>query len=107
MNKRLKDIVFFVLKNFEKARDNDEYCVLCVWYRQSDILKNESASYNEFKHLFLSKNISSADAITRTRRQLQEEFIELRGKEWGSRQNKSREYKQYEKRDKSIYSKQF
>jgi hypothetical protein len=46
-----------------------------------------------FREDFINNKIPSADSITRYRRKIQEEHIELRGKKYNERQNKTKKVK--------------
>ena len=75
--KKAKPTVLEVLKTITKARDNDTLLLVEVWKRQA---KNEIVSYGEFKYQLLTEELSPPETITRTRRKLQEQNKELRGR---------------------------
>lgn len=92
--KRVKDTVLELLELYEKARDNDQFLMLCVWNRQNSKLNTRSGtSYVDFVKDFQSGKLSTPESITRARRSLQNEFEHLRGKKYNSRMNEQERVK--------------
>lgn len=79
-----KDNIKEILQERKITRDNDIYL---YYYLLRDYLKKDLESYKVYDFLIdlNSGNIPCIDTVKRLRRQLQEEFIELRGKLWNER----------------------
>jgi len=73
-----------------EARDNDNYLIWLVW---ENFYRASMADMMTFSDDFINNKIPSADSITRYRRKIQEEYIELRGKKYDERQNKTKKVK--------------
>ncbi len=87
---KTQDQVFKVLMKRAEARDNDNYLIWLVW---QNFYKVSMADMMTFREDFLQQRLPSADSITRYRRKIQEEHIELRGKKYDERQNKTKKVK--------------
>ena len=87
---KTQDQVFKVLMHRPEARDNDNYLIWLVWH---NFYKVSMADMMTFRDDFINNKIPSADSITRYRRKIQEEHIELRGKKYDERQNKTKKVK--------------
>lgn len=87
---KTQDQVFKVLMKRPEARDNDNYLIWLVWH---NFYKASMADMMTFRDDFINNKIPSADSITRYRRKIQEENIELRGKKYDERQNKTKKVK--------------
>ena len=87
---KTQDQVFKVLMHRAEARDNDNYLIWLVW---QNFYKVSMADMMTFREDFLQQRLPSADSITRYRRKIQEEHIELRGKKYDERQNKTKKVK--------------
>ena len=87
---KTQDQVFKVLMHRAEARDNDNYLIWLVW---QNFYKVSMADMMTFRDDFINNKIPSADSITRYRRKIQEEHIELRGKKYDERQNKTKKVK--------------
>jgi hypothetical protein len=78
--KTTKKEVYHILKNMPETRNNDmilfyEYCI-SHWVREYELFK--VFKDNEFRK---QKNISPFETVSRCRRELQNEFIELKSDE--------------------------
>ena len=89
MTNEIKSQVKHLLETVPSLRDSDERLVANVWARYVDNLTIINAHI--FCHLYASKHLPTADAITRARRHLQQLHPELRGKTWEARQKKAGE----------------
>ena len=87
---KTQDQVFKVLMKRAEARDNDNYLIWLVW---QNFYKVSMADMMTFREDFLQQRLPSADSKTRYRRKIQEEHIELRGKKYDERQNKTKKVK--------------
>ena len=87
---KTQEQVFKVLMKRAEARDNDNYLIWLVW---QNFYKVSMADMMTFREDFLQQRLPSADSITRYRRKIQEEHIELRGKKYDERQNKTKKVK--------------
>jgi len=87
---KTQDQVFKVLMKRPEARDNDNYLIWLVW---QNFYKASMADMMTFREDFINNKIPSADSITRYRRKIQEEHIELRGKKYEERQHKTKKVK--------------
>tara|TARA_R110002167_G_scaffold48013_2_gene141912 strand:- start:1140 stop:1448 length:309 start_codon:yes stop_codon:yes gene_type:complete len=85
------DLVKFILERSPEARDNDNILLWIVWKKEYPIIDND---IEEFKKLFISKQLPSMESITRARRKLQEVYPELRGLKYDKRQNNQKLYKE-------------
>jgi len=90
---KVKPIVLEILKTNLESRDDDNILILNVWEKQFKIETkkiDEFNNYIEFKHLLLNGRLSPPESITRSRRKLQEDNIELRGKLYDERQKQEK-----------------
>ena len=85
-----KDIVTKLLNEYPELRDNDSRLVANVWLHelQGLELNHNKISAGKFLHLYATGQLTASDSITRLRRKLQEENIELRGEKYNKRQNR-------------------
>lgn len=86
--KNIKEKVKRLLSDIPHLRDSDEKLIATIWWME---LNNEQKNFNafEFLKLFSNSNLSSIESITRARRLIQEQNIELRGLLYKERKNKS------------------
>lgn len=89
MTNEIKAQVKRLLETVPSLRDSDERLVANVWAKYVDDLTIINAHI--FCHLYASKHLPTADAITRARRHLQSKHPELRGASWEARQKKAGE----------------
>ena len=102
MSKKLKQIIGtqdFVIKLLKKApylRDDDYKLVANVWHNELKALKINSTKISAFYllKLYSQQILTQADVITRARRKVQEENIELRGELWNERHELESEIRQ-------------
>lgn len=84
-----------LLKKNEHLRDDDNKLVANYWYKelQNSSVNTNSFTAHDFLNLYANGNMTPADSITRARRKLQEQFPELRGKNWKERQKHTEKVK--------------
>ena len=91
LSKSLQSIVRGVLTDSPKSRDCDRLLCATVWWKQMD---RTSSSDEGFLSMYVNKQLTTADSITRCRRKLQEEDKTLRGDKWYERKGRAEEVKQ-------------
>lgn len=73
------ELVKNLLEKHSYLRDNDKKLVANIWAKEIGS-KFKNIDLNTFlKDYFINGNVTSSDTITRARRKVQEEFLELRG----------------------------
>lgn len=82
---KIKDMVELVLVEYPKARDNDNFLVCKIWYRQNKEMC-QSGSAMDLLVAFSQNKLISIESITRCRRKIQELRPELRGTKYHLRQ---------------------
>lgn len=87
---KTQDQVLKVLMKRAEARDNDNYLIWLIW---QNFNRASMTDMETFRDDFINNKIPSADSITRYRRKIQEENIDLRGKKYDERQNKTKKVK--------------
>tara|TARA_R110002020_G_scaffold4272_4_gene18989 strand:- start:958 stop:1266 length:309 start_codon:yes stop_codon:yes gene_type:complete len=85
------DLVKFILERSPESRDNDNILLWIVWKKEYPIIETD---VQEFKKLFITKQLPAMESITRARRKLQEIYPELRGLKYNQRQNNQKLYKE-------------
>ena len=90
---KVKDIVKEFLELIPETRDSDTLLILKVWAKENPNLRDPLTSFISFSHDFLNGSHSSAGAITRARRKLQELHPELRGTNYKGRQQEQESVK--------------
>ena len=81
--KYLTKLVVTILRNNIEARDNQLLVIKIIHDFEISMLGADKKDYYD---LFFNDKLSSTMSISRTWRKVQEEVVELRGKEWGLRQ---------------------
>lgn len=77
-----------ILVNCPETREDDNLLILKVWAIQNPVLRtNPNFLFWDFAKDFKKKKYASTESIRRSRAKLQEEFPELRGKNYKNRQN--------------------
>jgi hypothetical protein len=92
--KTVKGKVKELLETWPKYRDNDLSLVSHFWNDQIEGTGVHTAT--AFLKYHAAGQLTSSDVITRARRQLQEEHVELRGMEWARRHKQLQEEAQKE-----------
>jgi hypothetical protein len=93
--KEMQVVVEDLLHQYAHYRDSDTRIIAHIWMRQLGGLENmKSISLYDFFQLWIeNKNIVSPDTITRARRKVQEENVDLRGKTYKKRKEQSKDVK--------------
>ena len=91
MIKEKKTLIENILKNSEKARDNDQYLAILVW--NNEIENFSSLSMKEFAKLFVSGKVTSTETIRRCRQKLQELNPQYRGLSYKQRHKNTEKVK--------------
>ena len=88
-------VVEDLLHQYAHYRDSDTRIIAHIWMRQLGGLENmKSISLYDFFQLWIdNKNIVEPDTITRARRKVQEENVDLRGKTYKKRKEQSKDVK--------------
>lgn len=86
----LKEQIAYVMAADPRTMDDDHLLSVIVWHNH---LKQEgfdimNTSAYHFMQMYRDKQLPNHDTITRIRRKLQEEHVELRGKKYVERQLK-------------------
>lgn len=84
---KIKPTVSNVLLNQPETRDDDLLLILKIWEIQSLGTINK---YSEFKEMLLSGKLAIPATITRSRRKLQENNVQLRGKLYEKRKEQEK-----------------
>ena len=92
MLKKVENIVTDVLKNNERARDNDELLCALVWRNQVGH-RIDYLTVLEFLQKMASGKFHKAESIMRCRRKLQELHVDLRGRKYEERRKNSKRIK--------------
>lgn len=89
--KKLKEEVYRILSQYPSYRDNDTKLVSHIWMEQlgGKTAMSEISLLDFCKKWIDNPDIASPDTITRARRLVQAEFIELRGKHYKERKVES------------------
>ncbi len=83
-----------VLEKYPDTRDDDMKLFARVCYLKDNPLPANVSFYNAvFKHF--EYNLPSYEAITRTRRKVQQNEPALRGEKYKNRQDRERDYRDY------------
>jgi hypothetical protein len=85
--KSKKEDVKRYLEADEKYRDDDESLVARFWHEElrKQQIDSKSITGMDLLKRYADGKLTSADVITRARRKVQEENVELRGKKWEKR----------------------
>ena len=76
-----------LLRNHPETRDNDNTLLVKVWAEEKPEIKVKGYSLATFTLSFKRGEFSSSESVRRTRQKLQQEFPELRGKNYKERHN--------------------
>jgi len=89
LKKKIRDEVANLLDRLPKTRDSDDYLVAMYWYEECQA-KSINLTFSALKLLEgISKGrLTSFESITRCRRKIQEENVNLRGSNYSKRKHK-------------------
>ena len=87
------DIIKALLTQYTDLRDSDDMLVAWIWKTQVDKMNYPQLSADKFLQMMAKGMLPSSETITRTRRKVQEENPELRGKKYKERQAKQEQVK--------------
>ena len=90
----ITDIVLKVLKESEKARNNDAVLRAKVWAEQNPRCRDYSFPAPELLEEMIKENLANPESIRRARQKLQEQHPELRGLTYKERQVRSVEMRE-------------
>ena len=82
----VKPLVKEVLENYPETRDDDNKLLFTVWETEKPNLKY--CSYNKFKDMVISGELSHFESIRRNRQTLQNKYPYLQGKRYNIRHTK-------------------
>jgi len=88
----LKNKVENLLRKYPHLRDSDNKLISTIWYDESEVSLKDISAY-EFLSRYCRGHFTNTESIRRIRQKLQENFIELRGSSYKSRQLKSTKFK--------------
>jgi hypothetical protein len=91
--KTLKEKVEILLTKFPELRDDDKLLVTKMWFYELKKYEVEPTlmSAMQFFEIYQQNVLSNSDLITRSRRKIQEENPNLRGKTWDERHKEGEE----------------
>jgi hypothetical protein len=88
MNQTVKDRVQDLLERFPHLKDDDYKLISTYWLTETGGRSyNQERSAFDFLQQYADGNLTPAESITRMRRKLQEENINLRGLSYQKRQD--------------------
>jgi hypothetical protein len=95
MKTDIKDTVKALMMQYTDFKDNDNQLVAWFWKLEMEKMGYPSSNTptSNFLKLMAWGKFTSSETITRVRRKLQEEFPELRGKNYDERQAKQSQVK--------------
>jgi hypothetical protein len=93
LTNKLKDKVKKILIEKPATRDCDRLLTATIWFNEA---KDKTAVWHlyAFFRNYVDGKLTLADSITRARRKLQEDHIELRGNNWYKRKLKAEDVRQ-------------
>lgn len=77
-----------------QTRDDNPLLVVMQWAREMKIKGNEPITLLQIYKAMKEGKLTQPDTITRASRKLQEENVDLQGKEWQGRQQKAFKFKE-------------
>lgn len=83
--KNISKTVEDVLKNYPKARDNDNYLSCVIWHKQVRETIHGDVTFENFLTMYSNNMLSSSDTISRAARKLKETNPEYRGETYEDR----------------------
>ena len=85
--KKVKPRVKAILSQYPRARDDDLYLLSKVW---GDEIEKTLASPSDILFMMENKNLTTPESVTRARRQIQEKYLDYRGKTYKKRHGLSK-----------------
>ena len=85
---KIKNVTQFVediLRDYPKARDNDNYLCAVVWHKQVRASTKEEVTFDNFLTMYSNSLLASSDTITRAARKIKETNPQYRGKNYEDR----------------------
>lgn len=89
-----KDKVMYLLKKHPHLRDDDLKLISTIWYHEAGLKETETMTAFEFLQKFSLGSFTHPESIRRVRAKIQEQYADLRGKSYKSRQEESESFKQ-------------
>jgi len=74
-----------VLRDYPKARENDNYLCCVIWHKQVRANTKEDVTFDNFLTMYSNGLLASSDSITRAARKLKETNPKYRGNNYGDR----------------------
>jgi len=95
MKMDIKNTVIELLTQYSDFKDNDQQLVAWFWKLEMEAhgYPASSTQTQTFFKLMAFGKLTSSDTITRMRRRVQEEFVELRGEKYSKRQSNQEKVK--------------
>ena len=95
MKMDIKNTVIELLTQYSDFKDNDQQLVAWFWKLEMEAhgYPASSTPTQTFFKLMAFGKLTSSDTITRMRRRVQEEFVELRGEKYSKRQSNQEKVK--------------
>lgn len=95
MTHKTKTVVIELLTKYPTFRDSDEQLVAWIWGLEMNAKGYSTGDFptQKFLRILADGQLTSSDSITRMRRRVQEEFVELRGEKYSKRQAKQEKVK--------------
>jgi hypothetical protein len=95
MKMDIKKTVIELLTQYSDFKDNDQQLVAWFWKLEMEAhgYPASSTPTQTFFKLMAFGKLTSSDTITRMRRRVQEEFVELRGEKYSKRQSNQEKVK--------------
>ena len=92
--KAVAPVVKQILSDYPATRDNDHLLCLKFWAKQNPKLRESDSSFWDFAEDFKNGKYKSIKSITRSRRILQAQHPELRGKNYKGKQKMAKDTRQ-------------
>jgi hypothetical protein len=95
MKQETRTVVIELLTQYPTFRDSDEQLVAWIWGLEMNAKGYSTGDFptQKFLRILADGQLTSSDSITRMRRRIQEEFIELRGEKYSKRQSNQEKVK--------------
>tara|TARA_Y100000004_G_C8730739_1_gene334189 strand:+ start:313 stop:633 length:321 start_codon:yes stop_codon:yes gene_type:complete len=90
INKKIYDRVKYALTNYPKTRENDHTLMAVLWHEDIKKGKTNPKTAIEFIQTLSSGSLTNWESVTRCRRKIMEEHVELRGLTYTMRQSKAK-----------------
>jgi hypothetical protein len=95
MKQETRTVVIELLTQYPTFRDSDEQLVAWIWGLEMNAKGYSTGTLptQKFLRILADGQLTSSDSITRMRRRVQEEFVELRGEKYSKRQSNQEKVK--------------